>query len=770
LETLLRYQNALSRPSVPLLTRIGARIEIDHNRLPVAVAGKDSVVFRLTGDDGAKIALRLPQQENGAGEWPVRYAALDAYDAGPLRRRLAPGYKVHRNAVSVAAAEGDEIERLTALVSNWIEGPTLLAAADRAARAGNVQILRALAMAVRDVANAMRQAGFVHGDLTASNLVVNKEGQLVLVDLDTASWPGSPLGTTGSGSPGYRHPTGAASTRLRDGFPILVMYASLMALAENPDRRRSWGDPVSTPDGVLLFTDWDLGAPDTSESIRDVRRVSGREVARLLGAVQRVLDDGPESIERHLKVIPGLAPLAVIDPVPESTGNTWDLGAAVRRMRSRFDADPPRPQAPAEDLPVDEFATWATPTVVEPIDEPGKDVAELRAELKRAIAGGREADVARLWLALGHDPVARTMGLEVEAVYAASLSARIERETRQGRDAMVVAIAAEAKQRHIPLPPEARAMVRRAKDRIEVRNRLDYALEADSRDDLAELAVSGQLVVLGDTDRRSLVRVLQALEWPLLQRALETDDDRMIVSAYDQELFEEAESLPPHVTARVTLARERLKWADRMRAALHQRLASEVVALHDSAPERAEAHLSAAERKRIHRLVEQQRALRNLAQAIQSNDEGEIVAALAIVERVGARLGEHFPWHAIRDVLERVSLIEDLIEAARATPIDHVRLAQLIPAARAIGLENDSRLSGDLALDVLQTKVIHAAHVRRVRLAIQRGDDRHIVWAALPDVYNVLDELTEPERDRIAQAIRSQRRQDRHAVAARFSE
>jgi hypothetical protein len=139
------------------------------------------------------------------------------------------------------------------------------------------------------------------------------------------------------------------------------------------------------------------------------------------------------------------------------------------------------------------------------------------------------------------------------------------------------------------------------------------------------------------------------------------------------------------------------------------------------------------------------------------------------VERVGARLGEHFPWHAIRDVLERVSLIEDIIEAARAKPIDHLKLAQLIPAARAAGLDADSRLRGEFDLDTLQGRVIQAAHLSRIRAAIERNDDASIVSASLPDVYDVLDELTSGERQRVARAIRSQRRYDRDGVAVRFA-
>jgi hypothetical protein len=766
LETLLRYQNALSRPTVPLLSRLGARVEIDHTKLPVAVVGTNSVVFRLTQDSGQKLSLRLPLDEHGAAEWEVRYGSLAAFERGTLDSRLSRRFEVHRHAVSVATADGHDVTPVTALVSEWIEGPTLIAAADRAARAGNVQILRALAGAVRDAINELRRTGFVHGDITAQNLIVGTNGQIAFIDLDTASWPNSPLGSTGSGSPGYRHPAGATSTTLRDSFPLLVLYASLIALAENPDRRRSWGDPISTPNAVLLLSEWDLGAPDNSECFRDITRQSGREVSRLFLALQRVLHDGPESIERHLSAIPSLAPIAKIESTGTSSTSAWDLNAAVRRVRSRFDS---KEAPPATNVPAPEHPTWTVPAAVEPAAmDDDRGVVELREAFIQALADHSEGEVAVLWAKVSRDPVARTMTMQMEELYATTLSERIDRENKQGRDALVISIAEEARMRNIALPTSARTQIRAAKDRTAVRLRLDQALESDSREELTDLAVSGQLVVLGDADRKSLVRVLQALEWPLLERALETDDDRIILNTYDEELFGDSDALPKSVVRRVELARARLQWADRVRAALHQRLASEVTALFDSTPDRAESHLSASERKRAHKIVEQHRAMRQLAESIQSGDEAEIVSALATVERVGARLGQHFPWHAIRDVLERVSLIEDIMDAAKSRPVDHAKLAQLIPAAKAIGLDKDPRLGGEYAIESLQTKLIQAAHLRRLRTAIMLDDDVRIVGTALPDVYDVLDELTDTERKRVAGAIRSQRRQNRHAVAARF--
>ncbi|MEJ7839743.1 MAG: hypothetical protein WKF81_13095, partial [Thermomicrobiales bacterium] len=451
METLLRYQNAMSRPSVPLLTRLGARIELDQTRLPVATAGSSSVVFRLTRDSGPKLALRLPFQESRAAEWAVRYGALNGLDRGELAARISPSFEVFRHGVSVVSEAGHNAEPLTALVSTWIEGPTLIVAADRAAKAGKSHILKALAGAVRDAVNEARKVGFVHGDITAQNLIVGKTGHIAFVDLDTAAWPGSPLGVVGSGTSGYRHPAGSAPTETRDGFALLVLYASLMALAEKPDRRREWGDPISINDAALLLSDWDLGSPESSDVFRAAMRSGNSELVGIFTALKRVLHEGPMSIERHLSVIPSIVPLSSEATSGDQSDSSWDLNAAVRRVRTRFDgrdAEPAVTMAVAKDP---DHPTWNASASTPPVQHDDRTIEVMRAALRQAVNDKNESEVARLWLKLARDPIARTMTLQIEELYATTFRERILREQQQGRDGLIVSIGEEAQIRRIPL-------------------------------------------------------------------------------------------------------------------------------------------------------------------------------------------------------------------------------------------------------------------------------------------------------------------------------
>src|SRR5699024_9208575 len=85
------------------------------------------------------------------------------------------------------------------------------------------------------------------------------------------------------------------------------------------------------------------------------------------------------------------------------------------------------------------------------------------------------------------------------------------------------------------------------------------------------------------------------------------------------------------------------------------------------------------------------------------------------------------------------------------------RLAQLLPAVRALGLEQDPRLGRSDFVADLEQQLVRLAHVRRIQAAIARDNDIAIVTAAVPDPHHATDLLTESERDRVAAAIRARR-------------
>src|SRR5690606_21057180 len=121
-------------------------------------------------------------------------------------------------------------------------------------------------------------------------------------------------------------------------------------------------------------------------------------------------------------------------------------------------------------------------------------------------------------------------------------------------------------------------------------------------------------------------------------------------------------------------------------------------------------------------------------------------------ERVGARIENPATWAAVQTVLERATLIEQIIDAADADPPDDRQLAHLLPVAKTMGIARDLALQGEYALERLEAAVLRGAAVRRIRAAIAADDDQAIRQAAWPDVTGAVDMLMDEERERLEQA------------------
>lgn len=788
MDRLVQFQNALSDRRVPVLLELRARPIMDHTGKPLVVAGNNALVARLRRTDGSNTALRIVASEGNDKEWSVRYAGLQALDSASLAEVMPGRIRIvkHGLALEAPANPDDFPDPGPAIAMEWIEGPTLIEAVDRAARAGNTNVLKALATAVVDFVNTLCSASFVHGDLTASNLIVRKDGRLAVVDLDTASWANSPLGSSGTGSPGYRHPRESSVAAMRDLFALLTIYTSLRVLAEDPDLRRTYGDPISACDGVLLFSAWDLHDPSNSRCFLDVNERVDSGTRQIVDSLQSACVHPLDDLASHLGVMPRLNLPAALSQPAQAHAAGWNLDTAVNRIRTRYSGTPSKStgntgnsSAELEDTRINPTLgdwgrdnSWATWDTTADIPQPvaGDDVTdEDRTRLMIALDRNNEPEIARLWARLKDDPIVSIQGGRVEAALVAGYQRRVTEESTRGRDRAVVGLAEEAAARLLPLGSECRTLVRAARERLEVRASLEEALARNDRIQLAELAVSGKLVVLGDTDRSSLHRVLRAIEWPALQRAIQSDDDHLILGAFDPELFSEMSDLDNGVRERIHLAERRVDWLTQVRTALKKRQVQDLGRLFAEPPEGGTERLSTPERRRIRQSIERRVALEELGNVIRSEDDAAIIAALNRVERVGARVSDRFAWGVIQRVVERVSVIEDLIEAAESTPIDYGRLAQLLPVVRALGLARDTRLQGDHAIERLEAHVVRIAHVRRIRAAIGRDNDVAIMVAAVPDPHGALDDLTEEERDRVAAAILSRRQVDRNSVQERIA-
>ncbi|MGC4190410.1 MAG: hypothetical protein QM589_04150 [Thermomicrobiales bacterium] len=825
-----QFQNALMRGPVSALSRFQARPLLDRDGKPVVVEGDRVLVAKVQSREGRTFALQIARDASRPDPYEDR--------ASGLRRLALTRLSSHLPGEFEFVPSGIEIDGhlQSATLAAWVSGPSLLDAATRLAVEVNGAVLRALAASFARAINDLRAGSFAHDTLNPGNALVGESGSLVFVGLSRATWDGGPTPALSQPVSAYRHPDGDGDPFAEDAFAALVLYASLLVLADNPAL-------LSTEPGVtadtrsLVFGSRDLADPDASPVFARVLAETSAETREVVEALRSAARGSTDEIERWAAVIPGFRRIelpAYLRTRPERAGEgvpaptpgaiaSWDepvqsravdddpaatWSAAPQRERdpweswrsvahqagpeatfaatltwpedpipARRDPLPPverrdavarrRPEARGGDMPIPDRAVRET-SGPERESQPDSDLQQTRRQFFAALSARDEATIRALWPQMSTDPVGRTAMLAVQDLVGRGLRERIRTEQRRGQHERAVMLADSASSSGIPIEPEIRKRLRTAQHRAMTRERLEAALGANDLDQLAELAVSGELLDLDDTDRQTLRRVLRAVRWPELASALATDDDRIIVDAFDPDLWDDGHALSPEARMRIVDAVARIDWRTQVRQALRNRDAEGLETLFRDPPATALDRLSTSERRRCRRLIEQRHALADLHRAVDRLDDDAIVRALNHVERVGARITDRATWAAIQQIVERTSMVEDVIAAVDADPMDVGRLAHLVPAARTMGYDRDPRLRGRYALDGLERVLVQHAHLRRVRAALEKGDSAGIVLVAVPDPYGSLDLLTDAERSRIAQAIQEQRRVDRNGVAARF--
>jgi hypothetical protein len=130
--------------------------------------------------------------------------------------------------------------------------------------------LKHLADSWLKIISSLKTAGVAHGDLQHGNIIV-QNGDLRLVDLDgmfvpeIAGWQASE-----NGHDHYQRPARAAQhfANTLDNFSALVIYISLLAIAEAPELWREFHDEN------LIFTKADFQQPSSSLLFAKLKKLS----------------------------------------------------------------------------------------------------------------------------------------------------------------------------------------------------------------------------------------------------------------------------------------------------------------------------------------------------------------------------------------------------------------------------------------------------------------------------------------------------------------
>ena len=237
----------------------------DSHGDPVMSSGNFAVVFKMRDEsDGKLYAVKCFIKDQAGRDESYRKIAdeLEVISSSyilPLRYL--------ENELFVDSAQCDR-EEFPVVVMEWVEGETLDAYINR--NINDKYELEMLSYRFNRMAAWLLAQPFAHGDLKPDNILIRKDGSLVLVDYDGMFVP-SMKGEKAReiGSPDYRHPlrTDADFDEHIDDVSLAVIALSLKAIALNPKLKTSSSDS-------LLLNEKDYRSTADSASLREIQKLT----------------------------------------------------------------------------------------------------------------------------------------------------------------------------------------------------------------------------------------------------------------------------------------------------------------------------------------------------------------------------------------------------------------------------------------------------------------------------------------------------------------
>lgn len=552
-------------------------------------------------------AVVFPMTDNNlepslALRMPLEYASVRTWpskyaDLGGASETIARFLPSGMTILECDHAAGSDV----ALVYGWVPGETLTTriarSTDRLLRDQLAELLPPLA----ELGEAMRTSGFVHGDIAPGNLILRPDRSIGLIDLDRANTRGADPVVAPRRRPGYRLPRGGGSPAEEDAFGLLVLMASCSILADSnvPLDHQSSAEETHP---AVLFSSWDLMDPRRSRLVREVSGQLSKLSAMLLELLESACTGPSERspallLEAIHEIRLAGVQPSMSDPDPPGANPTWEIGQDSRSPSAG-------------------------------------------TRFREGDAPSTGASWPRVTALPKTKPIHRASGRSVHALL----------------EDIFAAIASRVDER-----PVNRHIARSEKRRQQVSNELRIALEENDRDVLVRLAMSGALAELGDSERDDLLKVLRALAHETIERAIASDDDRMILDAIDESVFEREVDLDPAFRDRVMVAKDRVRWSDKVYEAVSRRDAQAVAGLLAKAPEGAIRRLSRPIARQASRLSDQWNAEVDAQRALAERDPNALAATLGRLVMVRPVWSDGVDMDAVLDLLGEIQIERRLI-------------------------------------------------------------------------------------------------------------
>lgn len=251
---------------------------LDSNGEPIMSGGNFAVVFKMKDEYGKQYAVRCFHRAQQGRE--KNYKLICEELAKVSSPYLSP-IKYYDKELFV---DSDEYP---VLLMDWVEGMTL----DKYIRQiiNDKKALRQLTDNFRKLSIWLLSQPFAHGDLKPDNILVKKDGSLVLVDYDGMYVPAMQGQRAREiGSPDFRNPSRTEDEFNKDidNFPIVSILLSLELLVENKEYLSLYG-----AEDRLLFSEEDYLDIENSNIYKRAYSSYNDDMSNLAKLLKSLLND-----------------------------------------------------------------------------------------------------------------------------------------------------------------------------------------------------------------------------------------------------------------------------------------------------------------------------------------------------------------------------------------------------------------------------------------------------------------------------------------------
>ena len=251
----------------------GGRVKTSPLGMPWPISGNNASVFQITDSSGKEYAIKcftrytVDQQE--------RYAAVSQALEGLSRPWIVP-VRYEPKGILVAGIWYPVVQM------DWINATGLIPWIER--NVDDKDAMEWLATEFASIVGDLRRLGYAHGDLQHGNLLVDRAGQLRLIDYDGMYLPQlRTRGATEHGHVNYQAPvrTGSEYSPDLDDFSAWLIYCSILLLLAEP-----WLWPQLHTEGAeqLLFGKRDFD--DAKNSLSLVQTIPNRSLGPVVQQLQ----------------------------------------------------------------------------------------------------------------------------------------------------------------------------------------------------------------------------------------------------------------------------------------------------------------------------------------------------------------------------------------------------------------------------------------------------------------------------------------------------